>query len=137
MSKSWIQEIYCFGKMAEFVNFEAAKDNVDDVIDEEGEEVYENVSDDHFVDDESDFDENVEDYYAFTNVSRSIKDAMQDSFINFDYSQQTNNYFPDDYNRGGEKTDEFKAFAKKVEDFKQLLIPQGFENIDSFYYAIL
>ena len=35
MSKSWIQEIYCFGKMAEFVNFEAAEGNVDNVIDEE------------------------------------------------------------------------------------------------------
>ena len=137
MSKSWIQEIYCFGKMAEFVNFEAAEGNVDNVIDEEGEEVYENVSDGHSVDDENDFDENVEDYYAFTNVSRSIKDAMQDSFIDFDYSQEANNYCPDDYNPGEEKIDEFKDFAKKVEDFKRLLIPQGFENIDSFYYAIL
>ena len=59
--------------MAEFVNFEAAKDNVDDFIDEEGEEVYENVSDRDFIDDENDFDENVEDYYAFTNISRRSK----------------------------------------------------------------
>ena len=58
--------------MAEFVNFEAADDNVDDVIYEEGEEVYENVSYGNFIDNENDFDENVEDYYALTNVSRSV-----------------------------------------------------------------
>ena len=39
MWKFCIQEINCFGKMAEFVNFEAAKDNVYDFIDEESEEV--------------------------------------------------------------------------------------------------
>ena len=58
--------------MTEFVNFEAADDNVDDVIYEEGEEVYENVSYGNFIDNENDFDENVEDYYALTNVSRSV-----------------------------------------------------------------
>ena len=33
---------------------------------------------------------------------------------------------------------EFKDSAKKVKDSKHLLlIPQGFQNIDSFYYALL
>ena len=95
------------------------------------EEVYKNVSDGDFTDDENDFDENVEDYYAF-------KDAIQNSFIDFDYFQEVNNYCLDDYNSNEEIIDEFKDSAKKVEDFKRtLLIPQGFENIDSFYYAIL
>ena len=40
--------------MAEFVNFEAVKDNVDDFIDVG--EVYVNVSDGDFIDDENDFD---------------------------------------------------------------------------------
>lgn len=53
--------------MVEFLNFEAAEDNVDEVIDEEDEKVYKNVSDGDFID-----DKNVEDYYAFTNISRSI-----------------------------------------------------------------
>ena len=74
--------------MANFVNFEAAEDNVDNVIDKEGEEVYEKVSDGGFIDDKNNFDEDVEDYDAFTNVSRSVKNAMQDSFIDFDYSQK-------------------------------------------------
>ena len=37
----------------------------------------ENVSDNDFISDQNDFDESVEDYYAFTNVSRSYKDAMK------------------------------------------------------------
>ena len=56
----------------------------------------------------------------------------------FDYSQEANNYYPDDYDPSEEIIDEFKDSAKKVEDFKHtLLVPQGFENIDSFYSAIL
>ena len=108
----------CFGKMADFVNFEAIEDNIDDsVVDlnEENEDVYEDVSDGNFIDDEKDFDVNVEDYYAFTNVSRCIEDAMQDSFIDFDYSQEANNYCLDDYDPSEEIINEFKNSAKKVE----------------------
>ena len=86
--------------MAEFVNYEATEDNVDDFIDEKDEEVYKNVSDGNFINDENDFDENVEGYFAFTNVSRSVEDAMQKFFINFDYYQEANNYCLDDYNPG-------------------------------------
>ena len=80
--------------MTEFVNFEAVENNVHDIIDvDECEEMYENLSDGDFIEDENnDFDENIEDYYAFTNVSRSVEDSMLSSFINFDYSQEANNY---------------------------------------------
>ena len=44
--------------------------------------MYKNVSNGDFIDDENDFDENVEDY------SRSVEDAMQVTFINFYYSQE-------------------------------------------------
>ena len=131
-------EVNCFGKMADFINFEAVEDsNIDDInVDEQN--MSEKVSDVDFIDNENDFDENVEDYYAFTNVNRSVEDAMQDSFIGFDYSQESNNYCPHDYNPSKEMIDEFKNSAKKIEDFKRtLLILQSFENIDSFYYALL
>lgn len=74
--------------MTEFVNFEAVENNVHDITDvDECEEMYENLSDGDFIEDENnDFDENIEDYYAFTNVSRSVEDSMLSSFINFDYS---------------------------------------------------
>ena len=52
---------------------------------------------------------------------------MQDSFIDFDYSQKANNYCPDDYDPSKEITEKFKDSAKMVEDFKSnILIPQGF-----------
>ena len=45
---------------------------------------------------------------------------------------------PDDYNPGGEIIDEFKDSDKKTKDFKNTsLIPQGIQNINSCYYAIL
>ena len=63
---------------------------------------------------------------------------MQDPFIDFNYSQEANDYCLYDYDPSEEIIDEFKDSAKKVTDFKHtLLILQGFENIDSFYYAIL
>lgn len=88
MWKIWIQEINLFSKMTEFVNFEAVENNAHDITDvDECEEMYENLSDGDFIEDENnDFDENIEDYYAFTNVSRSVEDSMLSSFINFDYS---------------------------------------------------
>ena len=125
--------------MTDFINFEAVDDKVDDdvIIDNENRSDN-NVSDCDFTDDENDFDENEEDNYAFANVSRGIEDAIQDSFINLDYSQEANNYCLHDYDPSEEIIDEFKESAKKVKDFKHtLLIPQGFENIDSFYYVIL
>ena len=63
---------------------------------------------------------------------------MQDSFIDSDYSQETNNYCSDDYDPSEEIIDEFKDSAKKFQDFKRtLLITHNFEIIDSLHYAIL
>ena len=127
--------------MVDFVNFEATEDSNIDGIDVDNEQnISANVSDVDFIDDENDFDENVEHYYSFTNVSRSYEDAMQNSSIDFDWSQERNNYCVEDYDPAKETIDEFKLtiLKKKVEDFKHtLLIPGGFENIDSFYYALL
>ena len=41
-----------------------------------------------FIDDENEFNESVANYYAFTNVGRSVEDAMKDSFIDFDYHKK-------------------------------------------------
>ena len=105
--------------MADFVNFEAVDDsNIDEIDDKQI--ISENVSDVDFIDDENDFDENLEDYYAFTNVSRSYEDPMQDSFIDFDWSQEANNYCMDDYDPTKETIDKFKYSAKRVEDLSKL-----------------
>ena len=61
-----------------------------------------------FIDDENEFNESVANYYAFTNVGRSVEDAMKDSFIDFDYSQEASNYFLKHYDRKNEVMDMFK-----------------------------
>ena len=47
---------------------------------------------------------------------------MQDSFIDFDWSQEASNYCTDDYDPTKETIDEFKDSAKKIENFKQTLL---------------
>ena len=125
--------------MTDFLDFEAVEDSNVDEINNTEENLVENVSDvDEFVKDENELNESVTDYYVFTNVSRSVEDAIQDSFIDFDYSQEANNYCPEDYDPNNEIIDEFKDARKKVKDFKSTpLVRQGFENFDSFYYALL
>ena len=72
--------------MANFVDSEAVNDNNN--YDSNAEtELDVNISDVEFIDDENDFNESVDTYYAFTNVNRRLEDAMQDSFTDFDYSQ--------------------------------------------------
>ena len=65
-----------FGKMNAFVNFEAADDSNVNKIKGTEENMFENVSDVELVDDEDDFDKNLGDYYAFTNVSRSVEEGV-------------------------------------------------------------
>ena len=104
-----------FGKMADFINFE--EDYVHcDVIDD-CEEARQTVSDNNFVDDETQIDENLEDYYAFTNVSRSVEDAMQDFFLESDsreYQHEVDNYCNDNYDPDSEQIDKFRDSAKRV-----------------------
>ena len=49
------------------------------------------MSDNDFIDD-AEINESVEDHYAFTNVNRNYADAVYDSFSNFDFDQELNNY---------------------------------------------
>ena len=93
--------------MANFVEFEAADDN--DNYDSNAEtELDANICDFELINDENNFNESVETYYAFTNVNRRLEDAMQDTFIDFGYSQEANNYCPNDYNPSDEVIDEIK-----------------------------
>ena len=75
--------------MTDFINFEEddVDDNDDDFIDECEPKT---VSDDDFIDDETRIDDNVQNYYAFTNVCRSVEDTMQDSFLELDSSESPN-----------------------------------------------
>ena len=123
--------------MVEFVGFQAVDDN-DNYDSNAKTELDANIIDVEFINDENDFNKSVETYYAFTNVSRHLEDAMQNSFIDFDYFQEANTYCPDDYGPSNDVIDKLKDSSRKVNDFKNtLLIPHGLENKDSFYFDLL
>ena len=70
--------------MSNFIDFEAAAAADDnDIVDNEPAAAASSDIDD-FIDDETQIDDNLEDYYVFTKVSRSVEDAMQDSFLDLD-----------------------------------------------------
>ena len=125
--------------MADFLLTEAAVDEhstTADVNDDEGNIVNMTLSDEEFIDD-SVIEQSVTDYYGFTNVSRDYTDAVQDSFSDFDYDQEANNYCAEDDLHDFE-IDEFKDYKSRVDKFaKTLLNPQGLNNKDSFFYSIL
>lgn len=95
------------------INFEAVEDSNIDEIDATEENMFENISDVEFIDNQNDFDENVEVYYVFTNVNRGVEHAMQDSFIDYDYSQEASSYSAHDHGPSKEIIDEFEDSAKK------------------------
>ena len=100
---------------------------------------------DNFIDDETQIHDNLDNYYAFTNVSRSVVDAMQGSYLEPDGGEsltktveegglEASNY--DNYDPIEDEIDEFRDSIRQVGEFKQtILCPQGAETPDSFYYA--
>ena len=109
-----LDSVRFFRKIADFINFEA--DDVNDVHDDFIDKCDPDASDNEFIDDENQFDDNVEDYYAFTNVCRSVKDAMQDSFLDSDnnesLSNEVNVYCNDNYDPNPAQIDKFRDSAK-------------------------
>ena len=117
--------------MSEFVDFEVVDEDVESMIDENEGGESSTVSDNEFIDD-TEYNESVEYYYAITKVSRDYTEAVEDSFSDFDYDQEQNNYC----NKNevcNLPIDEFKNVKKKIDDFKSTLVnPQGANNPDSF-----
>ena len=128
--KFWTLLVRFLDKLADFINFEA--DDADSDVIDECDLTAETVSDDEFIDDETQIDENIADYYyAFTNVSGRVEDAMQDFFLELDSSKshEVNNYCNDNYDPDSEQTDEVRDSAKQVEEFVCILLcPRCLEN---------
>ena len=121
--------------MAYFLLTEAVdEDDVVDADDQEGNIFNEGsmtLSDEEFIDD-SDVEESLIDHYAFTNVSKDYTQAVEESFSDFDYDQEPNNYCNEN------EIDNFKDYKSRIEKFtKTLLNPQCLNNKDSFFYSIL
>ena len=120
--------------MADFLLTEAIDD--DDAIDEGNISENMTISDEEFIDD-SEINESITDHYGFTNVSRNYTEAVEDSFSDFDFDQEPNNYCNENEIRDLE-IDNFKDYKSKIENFvKTLFNPQGLNNVDSFFDAIL
>ena len=139
MGKFWTLLVRLFGKMADFIKFEA--DDVNGDVIDNCDQAAQTVSDKEFIDDETQIDDNMEDYYAFINACRSVEHAMQDSFLKSDSREsqhEVNNYCNDIYDPDFEQIDKFRDSAERVEEFERtLLCPHGSENQDSCYYVIL
>ena len=90
------------------------------------------LSDEEFIDD-SVIEESVTDHYGFTDVSREYNEAVEDSFSDFDFEREPNNYCNENEIHDLE-VDNFKDYKSKIEKFtKTLLNPQGLNNKDSFF----
>ena len=109
--------INLFGKMADFVLSEVeVEDNVCDdmsVVSEERESDREFIGDDKY-------DESVEIYRVFDSVSRDYSDAINDSLIGFDFSQEATNYYFDNNEIEEDVVDNFKDSKKKLTSLKKL-----------------
>ena len=120
--------------MADFLLTEAIDD--DGAIDEGNIRENMTISDEEFIDD-SEINESITDHYGFTNVSKNYTEAVEDSFSDFDFDPEPNNYCNENEIRDFE-IDNFKDYKSKIENFvKTLVNPQGLNNVDSFFYAIL
>ena len=71
MGEFWTLLVRLFGKMAGFIKFEA--DDVNGDVIDNCDQAAQTVSDKEFIDDETQIDDNMEDYYAFTNACRSVE----------------------------------------------------------------
>ena len=120
--KIWALLVRFFGKMNDFINFEAVQDGIDDAIMKV--ELPETVSDNGFIDDETQIDENLEDYYAFINVNRSVEDALHNPFLeseSIESPDEVNNYCNDNYDWDSEQIDKFRDSAKGIREFRHTL----------------
>ena len=65
-------------------------------------------------------------------------DADLDGNESLAFTTEDSNYCHNNYGTNQDETDEFRDSSRRVIKFKRsLFFPQGVENSDSFYYAIL
>ena len=105
--------------MTDFINQETVENDVYHAITEVDKcEPAQTVGDNEFIDDETQIDENIKDYYAFANVSRSVEDGMQDLFLEQDSREshhEVNNYCDNNYNPDSKQIDEFRDSSERIE----------------------
>ena len=123
--------------MSDFILREAIDEGEYEEGKEEGNDFIFTMSDEEFLDDETEFeDQNPSNYYCFTNVVTAYEEAIQDSVSDFNFDQEANNYNIDESFE--EEIDEFKDFNEKIQKFKKnLFFPKNNQDENSFLYSIL
>ena len=121
--------------MSDFILREAIEEDDYEEEEREGND-FVTVSDEEFIDDETEFeDQNPSNYYGFTNICKAYEDAMQDSLSDFNFDQEPNNYVDE---LPEERVDEFDNYNEKLAKFrKNLFFPRRSQDKDSFFYSIL
>ena len=101
--------------MADFLLTEAVDEDDIGVSIDEGNIFDENMtlSNEEFIDD-SVIEESITDHYSFTNVSRDYTEAVEESFSDFDFEQEPNNYCNENEIHDLE-IDNFKDYKSKIE----------------------
>ena len=119
--------------MTDFLISEAIDEGQED-IEEEDHESNITLSDEEFIDD-SPIEQSQTDYYGFFNVNREYDDAIRDSFVDLDESQEANNFVNREIDDDNEdKIDNFKNFESKLEEFKKSLIfPHGLKTAIHYF----
>ena len=126
--------------MSDYLLTEAIDEDENEIENGEGNDFVSTLSDDEFIDDESQFENNASDYYGLVNIERSYDDAMQDSISEINFDNEANNYDfdDDDDNFDEEKVDNFKDFSERLNKFKEnLYFPKEIQDENSFFYSIL
>ena len=119
--------------MSDFILREVDHDEDDEIDNDEGNYVM-TESDNEFIDDETEFDQNPSSYYNLTNVEKSYDDTMNECLENFNFNQEANNYISNDL--PGD-IDEFDNFENKIDKFVKELYFPGEQNENSFLFAVL
>ena len=123
--------------MADFLLSEAVEEDPT-TNDEEDEGNIVTLGDEEFIDDSNVYEQNLSDYYGFTNVTREYDDAIQDSFEDFDYTSQEASNYNSEISDLPPRIDKFKDFEYRVKKFKNTSInPHGLNNENSLFYSIL
>ena len=107
-------------------------------MERDGEEVKKN-SDDNFIDDETEFQDQGLSDYRLRNIIRDQQETLQDLSIGEDLSACSNpkNFVPDYFDNAEYEFDEFKNFEKRIKNFRDGLKIYREDSVDSFYKTIL
>ena len=98
-----------------------------------------NLSDEVFIDNETNFEKQAPSNYCLTNFTRDFQEAVQDYSMAEEFglmNPEPQNFVPDCINEVEFSFDEFDGFEKRIKKFEQDLKIYEEDPKDSFFYAV-